>query len=100
MRKAVQNMCDACATCTKYGSTAPKEPMESLPIPTQPWQVVSQGLLSFEQQAYLVTVCHFTDWIETDELETTLSRTVINKTKAHFARFGIPKIFHTDNGPQ
>ena len=27
-------------------------------------------------------------------------KTVISKTKAHFARFGIPLICHTDNGPQ
>ena len=52
------------------------------------------------QKAYLVTVCHFSDWIEVDELDDTLATSVINKTKAHFARFGVPRICHTDNGPQ
>jgi len=31
---------------------------------------------------------------------TTLATTVINKTKAHFARFGIPHICYTDNRSQ
>jgi transposase InsO family protein len=30
----------------------------------------------------------------------TLSTTIVNKTKVHFARFGIPRVCHTDNGPQ
>ena len=54
----------------------------------------------YRQKAYLVTVCHFSDWIEDHELDDTLATTVINKTRAHFARFGIPRICHTDNGPQ
>ena len=50
--------------------------------------------------SYLVTVCHYSDWIETDQLENTLSSTVINMTKRHFARFGIAEVCHTDNSPQ
>ncbi|XP_071114814.1 uncharacterized protein [Haliotis cracherodii] len=64
------------------------------------WQIISQDLFAFEKKTYLVTVCHFSDWIEVDELEDTLSATVIAKTKAHFSRYGIPSVCHTDNGPQ
>ncbi|XP_044182111.1 uncharacterized protein K02A2.6-like [Acropora millepora] len=39
MRKSIQDMCDACGTCAQYGTTAPNEPMRSLPIPTRPWQI-------------------------------------------------------------
>ena len=97
MRKSIQDMCDACSTCPQYGHSAPKEPMKSLPIPTGPWQIIRQDLC---EQRYLVTVCHFSDWIEVDKLEDTLSSTVIDKTKAHFARYGVPAICHTDDGPQ
>ncbi len=45
-------------------------------------------------------MCHFSDWVEIDELMDTLSTTIVNKTKVHFARFGIPRVCHTDNGPQ
>lgn len=100
MRKSIQDMCDACGTCAQYGTTAPKKPMRSLPIPTRPWQMVSQDICEILIRHYLVTVCHFSDWIEVDELGDTLSSTVINKTKAHFARYGVLAICHTDNGPQ
>ena len=39
-------------------------------------------------------------WLGMRHHDDTLATTVISKTKAHFARFGIPRICHTDNGPQ
>ena len=100
MRKAIQDTCDACGICAKYGQTAPKEPMKSLPVPSRPWEIVSQDICELENQHYLVTVCHFSDWIEVDKIEDTLATTVVEKTKAHFARFGVPLTCHTDNGSQ
>ena len=100
MSKSISDMCNSCEQCAKYQSVAPREPMKSLPIPNLPWQIVSQDLFELEQKSYLVTVCHFSDWIEVDALPDTLSATVINATKAHFARYGIAPICHTDNGPQ
>ena len=35
-----------------------------------------------------------------DELDDISTTTIINKTKAHFARFGVPCICHRENGPQ
>ena len=100
MRKSRQNMCDACGTCAQYGKTAPNEPIRSLPIPTRPRQIVNQAICELDNPNYLATVCHFSDWIEVDPLDNTLSSTVIDKTKAHFARYGVPAICHTDNGSQ
>jgi hypothetical protein len=100
MRQSIQDMCEACSICAQYGSAAPQEPMMSLPIPTLPWQLVSQDILKCRGKYYLVTVCHFSDWIEVDQVEDTLSTTIIAKTRVHFSRFGIPNQFHTDNGPQ
>jgi hypothetical protein len=74
--------------------------MKSLPQPTLPWQLVSQDRFSLHGKNYLVTVCHHSDWIETDELENTLSSTVVNATRRHFVRFGVPEVCHTNNGPQ
>ena len=99
-RKAIEDMCNSCSTCAKYGKTATKEPMRSLPIPTLPWQLVSQDIFTHHQRAYLATVCHFSDWIEVDKLDDISTTTIINKTKAHFARFGVPCICHRENGPQ
>ncbi|XP_031560880.1 uncharacterized protein LOC116296910 [Actinia tenebrosa] len=80
--------------------TEQKEPMKSLPIPTMPWQIVSQDIFTLNQQNYLVTVCHFSGWLEVDKLKGIMSSTVIQKTKDHFTCFGIPKICHTNNDSQ
>ena len=100
MRSAIHDICQACTACAKYGQYARKERMKFLPLPTLPWQLVSQDRFSLQGKNYLVTVCHHSDWIETDELENTLSSTVMNATRSHFARFGVPVVCHTDNGPQ
>ncbi len=100
MSGAIHDMCSSCPKCAKYQCTAPKEPMKSLPIPTLPWQIVSQDLFEYNQKPYLVTVCHYSDWIEVDPLPNMQAPTVISCTKAQFARYGVPQICHTDNGTQ
>lgn len=59
MRQAISDMCDTCTVCAQYGKTLTKEPMKSLPIPMQPWQIVSQDICTHEKKDYLTTVCHF-----------------------------------------
>lgn len=73
--------------------------MLSHPTPTRPWQIVSQDLFELKNH-YLVTVDHYSDFYELDYLPNTLSTTIIQHTKAHFARHGIPLRCITDNGPQ
>ena len=78
----------------------PQEPPQPYPLPTLPWQPVSQGLFKLNGRAYLVTVDHYSDYHEVDHLPTTQSMAVIQATKQHFGRHDIPHIFITDNGPQ
>ena len=98
--KDIASMCNSCSECAKFQNTAPKEPMRLLPLPSLPWQIISQDLFEYENNDYLVTLCHFSEWIEVDHLPDTLATIVINCTKAHFAGYDIPEICHTDNGPQ
>ena len=86
MTSDIKNKCTSCPLCAQYASQAPKEPMLSHDIPDSPWSVV--------------TTCHCSDWVEIDVLPNTLTATVVQLTKAHFARFGIPERLITDNGPQ
>jgi len=99
MGKDIAEICNSCEECTKYQQCAPKEPMQSLPYSAYALADRKPGPVQIQQKR-LVTVCHFSDWIEVDSLPDTLSNTVINCTKAHFSRHGISEICHTDNGPQ
>lgn len=100
MQAEVKDMCLACGKCAQFKSQNSKEPMNCQPIPEYPWQFVSQDLCSFESGSFLVTVDHYSDFIEVDELNDTLSSTVTAKTEAHITRHGVPEIILTDNGPQ
>ena len=59
----------------------------------------SQARYLHDNRSYLVAVCHFSNRVEVDPLGDTSSSTVVNKTKAHFAQYGVPAICHTDNSP-
>ena len=48
----------------------------------------------------MVSIDYYSDFWELDQLPDTLSTTVITRTKAHFAHYGIPDKVITDNGPQ
>ena len=69
-------------------------------IPSRPWKMVAQDLFTWNKKDYLVTVDYYSDYWEVDELADTTSQTVIECTKKHWARYGIPDVVVTDNGPQ
>ena len=100
MSKDIEEFCHTCPTCAQYGKQAATETMLSHPTPTLPWQFVSQDIFEYQHKHYLVTVDHYSDFYELDQLDNTLSTTIVNLTKAHFARHGIPLRCLTDNGPQ
>ena len=81
-------------------SQAPKEPMLNHDIPERPWSLISQDILMWKEKWHLVTTCHYSHWIEIDILPNTLTSTVVELTKAQFARFRVPDLVVTDNGPQ
>ena len=72
--------------------------MLSHDIPERPWSLINQGILMWEGKWHLRTKCYYSDWIVIDILPNTLTSTVVELTKAHFARFGVPDRVVTDNG--
>ena len=58
--------------------------MRSLPLQSLPWQIISQDLFESEKNDYLVTVCHFSDWIEVDHFHRqSLSATNLKCSQGH-----------------
>jgi hypothetical protein len=51
MSKSISDMCNLCEQCAKYQHAAPKEPMKSLPIPSLPWQIVSQDIFELDRKS-------------------------------------------------
>ena len=76
------------------------EPMLSPTLPMYPWQKVSSDLFTLKGRNYLLIVDSFSRFPEVVQLFSTSSQTVVGILKSVFARFGIPEILVTDNGPQ
>ena len=89
-----------CETCRTYERSQQKETLCSHEVPARPWAKVAADLFEFNNRSYLVTVDYHSNVWEVDRLEKTKSKDVIRKLKQHFARYGIPDTFISDNGPQ
>lgn len=66
----------------------------------QPWQKVGLDLMDLRIQNCLVTVDYHSKYWEIDNVHSMTSKAVIQKLKSHFACFGIPSVFISDNGQQ
>lgn len=79
-----------------------KQEMGSSVIPGLPFEVVSMDIMELRiagvKQHYLVTVDHYSDFFEIDQLPDMKAETVILCCKRNFARHGIPKLVLSDNG--
>ena len=100
MSKAIDEMISKCDTCQEYRASNPKEPMVIGQIPTKPWEIVATDLFSWNGNDYLLLVDYYSRFIELAKLSDTKSQSVIDHSKAIFARHGIPSIVRSDNGPQ
>ena len=86
--------------CQKYKPTTAKEPMVPTVLPDRPWQMLGVDLLDFNGQQYMVVVDYYSRYIELVYLADTITHTVTAKLRCIFARFGIPDLLVSDNGPQ
>ena len=100
MENEIRHLASQCSTCNDYTTKQQKEPLLSPEVPTRPWAIVAQDLFTFAEKSYLITVDYYSDLWELDAVSDTSSETIVEHTKAHFARYGIPKKVITDNGPQ
>ena len=101
MKSDIQDLCLSCGKYTAQFQTHNAiEPIESQPIPKYIWQFVSQDLREFEPGTYVVTTNHYSDYIEVDELDNTLSSTIAQKKEAQITRHGILETILSDNSPQ
>ena len=94
-----------CADHVRFVLSMPRSILVSLFSPTQyplchgSWSLkICSSLMAMH--IYLVTVDHYSDFYEIDWLPTIQSSAVIQATKRHFSRYGVPHTLITDNGRQ
>lgn len=98
MGRQIADKVASCDMCIKYSALNSKEPMLSHQIPEYPQQIVSMDICEWGQERYLISVCHYSDFIEVNKIENMRASTIIGVCKDNFARSGIPEIVVTDGG--
>lgn len=75
------------------------QPLIPHEVPTYAWEKVGLDIFVFSNVKYLIVVDYLTDFFEIERLYNETSDTVIRVIKQQFARYGIPEIVISDNGP-
>ena len=90
---------ESCSFCMINRRKNKAEPMRSTRLPERPWQKLGADLFELHGKNYLI-VDYFSRCFELEVVVRADSKTIAEKFKAIFARFGIPDILRTDGGPQ
>ena len=69
-------------------------------VPSQPWSRIAADLFALEGMNFVLLVDYYSDWWEIEKLTDLSSKSVVKNIKRIFARFGIPHVLVSDNGPQ
>ena len=100
MQREIEQVAEQCKVCLEMKPRNQKETLTQHAPVDQPWEKVGVDLFSIENRDYLVTVDYYSGYWEIDYLPITSSKAVIAKLKGHFARYGVPSVIMSDNGPQ
>ena len=92
---------EAIKTCLPCQTTTPKTTREPLQMTNadRAWEEVSMDFAEVEGKYLLIIVDDFTRYPEVEIISSLTASTVIPKIESVFARWGIPKVVKTDNGP-
>ncbi|XP_064475528.1 uncharacterized protein K02A2.6-like [Ornithodoros turicata] len=95
----LQDYIRRCPTCQEHRIPG-VEPLMQSTLPQRPWETIGMDLFYANGRSYLVVVDYFSKFFELSRLKTTTSANVIAKIRPMFARFGVPDVVRSDNGPQ
>ena len=100
MNQQIADMVSKCNTCNMYRNSQAKEPLKCHELPERPWQKIAVDLFELDKQEYVVMVDYYSKFFEVSHLPNSKSKTVINHIKPQLARYGIPEVIVSDNGPE
>ena len=98
LSRQLEELVNNCLVCRKFTNQR-SEPLMPSALPDLPWQKVGTDLFELKGKPHLLIVDYYSRFIEVAQLHRTTAE-VIQKTKAIFARHGIPEVVVSDNGPQ
>ena len=96
----IELMISKCDTCRRYQRSNMHETLIPSEIPQNSWEKVGVDLFYFNSKTYLILIDYYSKYVEVESLKNETSESVIQLMKSFFARFGVPRVVRSDNGPQ
>ena len=100
MTTQVKDYVSKCDICLSHRSAPPREPLQQHDFVARPWSKIGADLCQLQGRTLLVICDHYSNFIEVASLNTVTTRSVVRELLPMFARFGLPDVLVTDNGPQ
>ena len=98
----IKQMIQGCDICNIYARKQQREALVIPEIPTTPFEIISMDVCELQVKGktryFLITVDHYSDFFEIDEINNLSAKTTINTCRKNFSRYGIPMKVITDNG--
>ena len=100
INKAIEEVVHQCETCTQFQSQNAAVPLT--PTPSCPWQMCTTDIFMLEGIDHLVVGDFYSKMIFVRCIPPSQSNAnkVVSLLKKMFSEHGIPKVLHSDNGPQ
>ena len=89
-----------CDVCLSHQSLPQRETIQQHEIIARPWAKVGVDLCDLHGRTLLVVCDYFSGFIEVERLQSTTTAPVSKALMVLFARYGVPMIVMSDNGPQ
>ena len=89
-----------CDICMAHRATPAKEPIIQHEFAARPWAKVGADLCDIAGRIVLVVSDYYSSFIEVEHLTRATTGTVGRALKIMFARYGVPDVLVSDNGPQ
>ena len=102
INKAIEEGVQQCETCTHFQAQNAAAPLTPMPTLSHPWLMCTMEIFKLEGIDYLICGDIYSKMILIQHLPSGQSNAVkvILLLKGMFSEHGIPKVLHSDNGPQ